>query len=102
MTGGQGRRSTLSLWKAVSSIREGGFEEYAQDALDSLPSDLRAQMSNVEIVVEDEPPPGQRLLGLYQGVLLTRRGSHYRAVLATLKRTPWSPAELPQVRVAST
>jgi predicted Zn-dependent protease with MMP-like domain len=33
----------------------GRFEEYAQDALDSLPPDLRAQMSNVEIVVEDEP-----------------------------------------------
>jgi predicted Zn-dependent protease with MMP-like domain len=57
------------------------FEEYAQDALDSLPSDLRAQMSNVEIVVEDEPPPGQRLLGLYQGIPLTRRGSHYGGVL---------------------
>ena len=57
------------------------FEEYAQDALDSLPADLRAQMSNVEIVVEEEPPPGQRLLGLYQGVPLTRRGSSYGAVL---------------------
>ena len=57
------------------------FKEYAQDALDSLPSDLRAQMSNVEIVVEDEPPPGQPLLGLYQGVPLTRRGSYYGGVL---------------------
>jgi len=60
---------------------EGQLEEHAQDALDSLPSDLRARMSNVEIVVEDEPPPGQRLLGLYQGVPLTRRGSHYGGVL---------------------
>ena len=57
------------------------FEEYAADALDSLPPDLRARMSNVEIVIEDEPPPGQRLLGLYQGVPLTRRGSHYAGVL---------------------
>ncbi len=55
--------------------------EYAQDALDSLPADLRAHVSNVEIVVEDEPPPGQRLLGLYQGVPLTRRGSYYGGVL---------------------
>jgi hypothetical protein len=31
---------------------EGRFEEYVQDALDSLPSDLRARMSNVEILVE--------------------------------------------------
>ena len=59
----------------------GRFEDYAQEALDSLPSDLRAQMSNVEIVVEDEPPPSQRLLGLYQGVPLTRRGSYYGGVL---------------------
>jgi predicted Zn-dependent protease with MMP-like domain len=59
----------------------GRFEEYAQDALGSLPSDLRARMSNVAIVVEDEPPPGLRLLGLYQGVPLTRRSSHYGGVL---------------------
>lgn len=57
------------------------FEEYAQDALDSVPADLRARMSNVEIVVEEEPPPGQRLLGLYQGVPLTRRSSNYGGVL---------------------
>jgi predicted Zn-dependent protease with MMP-like domain len=57
------------------------FERYAEDALDSLPSDLRARMSNVEIVVEDEPPPGQPLLGLYQGVPLTRRSSYYGGVL---------------------
>ena len=59
----------------------GRFEQYVQDALDSLPSDLRARMSNVEIVVDDEPPPGQPLLGLYQGVPLTRRGSYYGGVL---------------------
>jgi predicted Zn-dependent protease with MMP-like domain len=59
----------------------GRFEEYAQDALDSLPADLRGQMSNVQIVVEDEPPAGQPLLGLYQGIPLTRRGSYYGGVL---------------------
>jgi predicted Zn-dependent protease with MMP-like domain len=57
------------------------FQQYSQDALDSLPPDLRARMSNVEIVIEDEPPAGQPLLGLYQGVPLTRRGSSYGAVL---------------------
>lgn len=31
------------------------FEGYAQNALDSLPLELRARMSNLEIVVEDEP-----------------------------------------------
>jgi predicted Zn-dependent protease with MMP-like domain len=57
------------------------FEEYARDALDSLPPELRAEMSNVEIVVEAEPPRGQPLLGLYQGIPLTRRGSYYSGAL---------------------
>ena len=38
------------------------FEEAIDDALSSLPADLRAAMSNVEIVVEDEPPDGQCVL----------------------------------------
>jgi predicted Zn-dependent protease with MMP-like domain len=57
------------------------FEEYAREALDSLPPDLRKEMSNVEIVVDDEPPPGSRLLGLYEGIPLTRRTSWYAGVL---------------------
>ena len=57
------------------------FEQVVQDALDSLPRELRERVSNVELVVEDEPPPGQPLLGLYQGVPLTRRGSGYSGAL---------------------
>jgi predicted Zn-dependent protease with MMP-like domain len=53
------------------------LEEFVQEAIDTLPAELRDRMSNVEIVVQDEPPPGQRLLGLYQGVPLTRRTSGY-------------------------
>ena len=67
------------------------FEAYARAALESLPPELASQMSNVEIVVEDEPPPGQPLLGLYEGVPLTRRGSFYGGVLPdkiTLFRRP--------------
>jgi predicted Zn-dependent protease with MMP-like domain len=56
------------------------FEEAVSEALDSLPDDLRRFMSNVELVVEDEPPPGLPLLGLYQGVPLTRRTSFYAGV----------------------
>ena len=41
---------------------EHDFEELVQDALDSLPPDLRAAVSNVEVVVEDEPPDGRPLL----------------------------------------
>ena len=53
------------------------FEQSVEEALESLPPDLRGFMSNVAVVVEDEPPPGLPLLGLYQGVPLTRRGSAY-------------------------
>ena len=71
----------------MSEVEEGPFEaeqrfeEYARDALDDLPPKLREEMSNVEIVVEEEPPGGQPLLGLYQGVPLTRRGSFYAGAL---------------------
>ena len=57
------------------------FDELVRAALDALPADLRDRMSNVAVVVEDEPPPGQPLLGLYQGVPLTRRSSYYGGVL---------------------
>lgn len=56
------------------------FEQWVEEAIDALPSDLRTAMSNVEVVIEDEPPAGQPLLGLYQGVPLTRRTSGYGAV----------------------
>jgi predicted Zn-dependent protease with MMP-like domain len=56
------------------------FEQAVREALDTLPDDFVRQMSNVAVVVEEEPPPGQRLLGLYQGVPLTRRSSRYGGV----------------------
>jgi predicted Zn-dependent protease with MMP-like domain len=56
------------------------FEQSVEDALASLPAELRGFMSNVAIVVEDEPPPGMPLLGLYQGFPLDRRGSAYAGV----------------------
>ena len=60
---------------------EAEFEEIVDAAIGDLPDDLRDAMSNVEIVVEDEPPEGQPLLGLYQGVPLTWRTSAYGGVL---------------------
>jgi len=57
------------------------YPAVVQEALDSLPPKLRAAMSNVEIFVEDEPPHGQPLLGLYQGIPLTRRNSGYSGAL---------------------
>jgi predicted Zn-dependent protease with MMP-like domain len=57
------------------------FEQLVGDALDAVAPDLRARMSNVAVVIEDEPPPGSSLLGLYQGVPLTRRGRGYSGAL---------------------
>jgi predicted Zn-dependent protease with MMP-like domain len=62
------------------SVSDAEFAAWADEALASVPAELRDAMSNVAIVVEDEPPPGQPLLGLYEGVPLTRRTSSYGAV----------------------
>ena len=64
----------------VDGTGELDFEQEVEDALASLPPDLREVVSNVAIVVEDEPPPGQPLLGLYQGIPLTLRSSGYAGV----------------------
>ena len=52
-----------------------------QAALESLPPKLRAAMTNVEIVVEDENPEEPDLYGLYLGVPLTERGEAYAGAL---------------------
>ena len=62
-------------------MTEEDFEQTIADSLDALPPELAESMSNVAIVVEEEPPPGQRLLGLYQGHPLTTRGSGYAGAL---------------------
>jgi predicted Zn-dependent protease with MMP-like domain len=53
------------------------FEESVEAAVESLPGDLRQAMSNVAILVEAEPPAGEPLLGLYEGIPLTARTSAY-------------------------
>jgi predicted Zn-dependent protease with MMP-like domain len=51
------------------------FEELVADALDALPQWVLDLMDNVEVLVEDRPPPGEsNLLGQYHGVPLTARG----------------------------
>jgi predicted Zn-dependent protease with MMP-like domain len=67
------------------------FERAVQEALESLPPELAARVSNLALTVESEPPPGEHLLGLYQGVPLTRRGASYGGVLPdkiTIYRRP--------------
>lgn len=67
------------------------FEQAVEQALEGLPRELAEAMSNVGIIVEDEPPGEAPLLGLYQGVPLTRRGSGYSGTLPdkiTIYRCP--------------
>lgn len=59
----------------------GRFEELVSDALDSLPQWVIDRLENVEVIVEDRPPPGEpNLLGRYHGIPLTER-RHYAGVL---------------------
>jgi predicted Zn-dependent protease with MMP-like domain len=58
------------------------FMELAADAVDGLPEWVREAMDNVEVFVEDLPPHDQpNLLGLYHGVPLSKRGTHYAGAL---------------------
>ena len=55
------------------------FEELVAEALDGLPPELGSLMDNVAVMVQDWPTPDQlggrrgTLLGLYEGIALTRR-----------------------------
>ena len=57
------------------SISRDRFEQLVADALDSIPTDLGSRMSNVAVMVEDRGVT-ENILGLYQGVPLTKRGSY--------------------------
>jgi predicted Zn-dependent protease with MMP-like domain len=60
------------------------FEQVVEEALTRVPRRFRERLQNLAIVVEDEPGPGHlqegrvprghTLLGLYQGVPLSKRG----------------------------
>ena len=60
------------------------FEAWVVDTLDSLPPDIAGLIDNVAVVVEEEPPPGANLLGLYHGIPQTRRSSGYAGALPDL------------------
>lgn len=64
----------------VIDVDEERFEAMVGEALDGLPPELGRMMRNVAVTVEhDTGPIG--VLGLYRGVPLTRRTSHYAGVL---------------------
>jgi predicted Zn-dependent protease with MMP-like domain len=66
------------------------FEALVARAVDSLPEEFSSRLDNIDVVVEDWPTRNQlanlglrraeTLLGLYEGVPLTNRTSHYGLV----------------------
>lgn len=67
------------------------FETLVAEALNSLPPEFHEKMENVDVVIEAWPSrddletaglaPDETLLGLYEGVPLTERTTHYGLVL---------------------
>lgn len=66
----------MSIW--CSAAR---FDELVAEALDLIPVELAAAMDNVVVLVADRHPDEPGLLGLYEGVALTERDSHYGGTL---------------------
>jgi predicted Zn-dependent protease with MMP-like domain len=75
------------------------FEALVERALDEIPEEIAAQVHNVVVLVEDDPPADDPdLLGVYEGVALTERTSAhtglpdqitvFRRPLLDLCRTP--------------
>ena len=58
------------------------FQELVADGIDAMPEWVRGSLDNVEILIDDEPPPGEstNTMGLYVGIPLTKRGSDYAGV----------------------
>ncbi len=67
------------------------FADFISRAMDDLPQRFIEHLDNVAITYEDEPTPeqltkqgvseNQLLLGLYEGIPLTKRGAGYNLVL---------------------
>ncbi len=54
--------------RRVEEITRERFEDLVGQALDEVPDRFSQAFDEVAVVVEDYPPPGQSLYGLYQGV----------------------------------
>ncbi len=76
------------------------FEQLVVEAMATIPDELRAEMDNVAIIIDDTSPPGS-LYGLYEGVPLTGRRNYSGAspdritlFLATICRSARTPEDL--------
>lgn len=92
-TGGWPTRKAGTVWgvpgriimvrrRAALSVAEPEFQDLVREALDGLPDEYAKLITNVAVVVEDEPSPDlladlemeedEDLLGLYQGLSLDK------------------------------
>lgn len=81
----------LALSKSYSYMTREEFEQLVDEGIKAIPQKFLQKLSNVDVVIEDEPTSEQRkkngvksgwtLLGLYEGVPQTARGSSYGWVL---------------------
>jgi predicted Zn-dependent protease with MMP-like domain len=69
----------------MADVYRDDFEQMVEEEFAALPDPFRRAMENVHVVVEDLPrgtqatrqKRGALLLGLYEGIPLTKRGSDY-------------------------
>jgi predicted Zn-dependent protease with MMP-like domain len=63
----------------VIEVSEEDFEQLVSDALESLPPEFGSRIENVAVVIENGTPESS-LLGLYEGIPLTKRTVGYSGV----------------------
>lgn len=81
----------LAAAQGMVRLSRAAFEKLVAQAVEELPPRFLARLQNVDVVVESAPTeeelrqagvePGGTLLGLYQGIPQTQRGTWYGSVL---------------------
>ncbi len=75
----------------IDAMNQEEFAQLVTKAVEDLPQEFLTKLENVDVVVEEYPAlaqlrksglrRGETLLGLYEGIPQTKRGSHYGMVL---------------------
>ncbi len=75
----------------IDAMNQEEFARLVTKAVEDLPQEFLTKLENVDVVVEEYPTPaqlrnsgqrrGETLLGLYEGIPQTKRGSYYGMVL---------------------
>jgi predicted Zn-dependent protease with MMP-like domain len=90
------RKLRLARYRAARErilprVSRRAFEQLVAEALDELPRYAQERLENVAVVVAEDSPPGQDLLGLYEGINRLDRGSSYHLVAPDRITLFWRP-----------